>query len=41
MSDTQRRTGSADAAGLILWYDRPAGSWMTEALPIGNGGLVP
>lgn len=23
----------------MLWYDRPAASWMTEALPIGNGRL--
>ena len=22
-----------------LWYDRPAQSWMTEALPIGNGPM--
>src|SRR5258708_777867 len=22
-----------------LWYDRPAKTWMTEALPIGNGRL--
>lgn len=22
---------------LILWYDKPATDWMTEALPIGNG----
>jgi len=24
---------------LCLWYDEPAESWMTEALPIGNGPL--
>jgi len=24
---------------LILWYDQPAESWMTEALPIGNGPM--
>jgi alpha-L-fucosidase 2 len=24
---------------LSLWYDQPATSWMTEALPIGNGPL--
>ncbi|HLJ58051.1 MAG TPA: glycoside hydrolase family 95 protein, partial [Chthonomonadaceae bacterium] len=24
---------------LVLWYDRPALAWMTEALPIGNGRL--
>lgn len=22
---------------LMLWYDKPASDWMTEALPIGNG----
>jgi alpha-L-fucosidase 2 len=25
--------------GLCLWYDQPATSWMTEALPIGNGPM--
>ena len=30
----------ADAPGkLCLWYDRPAETWMTEALPIGNGPM--
>lgn len=30
----------ADASGtLCLWYDRPAETWMTEALPIGNGPM--
>lgn len=24
---------------LVLWYDKPAGDWMTEALPIGNGHM--
>ncbi|NQV35548.1 MAG: glycoside hydrolase family 95 protein, partial [Phycisphaeraceae bacterium] len=24
---------------LVLWYDQPATSWMTEALPIGNGPM--
>jgi alpha-L-fucosidase 2 len=24
---------------LVLWYDRPAADWETEALPIGNGAL--
>ncbi len=29
-----------DSAGkLCLWYDRPAETWMTEALPIGNGPM--
>ena len=23
----------------VLWYAQPARSWMTEALPIGNGSL--
>ncbi|WP_430972169.1 glycoside hydrolase family 95 protein [Sunxiuqinia rutila] len=22
---------------LVLWYDKPANEWMTEALPVGNG----
>src|SRR4051812_10958290 len=26
-------------ASMQLWYDRPAKSWMTEALPVGNGRL--
>ncbi|MCL5281419.1 MAG: glycoside hydrolase family 95 protein [Planctomycetes bacterium] len=30
---------SASAADTKLWYDRPAGKWETEALPIGNGRL--
>ncbi|MCF7732061.1 MAG: glycoside hydrolase family 95 protein [Akkermansiaceae bacterium] len=30
----------AEAPGkLCLWYDRPAKTWMTEALPIGNGPM--
>ena len=30
----------ADAPSrLCLWYDRPADTWMTEALPIGNGPM--
>jgi alpha-L-fucosidase 2 len=30
----------ADASGkLCLWSDRPAATWMTEALPIGNGPM--
>jgi len=34
------RITQADASGqLHLWYDRPAISWMTEALPIGNGPM--
>ena len=30
---------NAKPDGLCLWYDRPATSWMTEALPIGNGPM--
>ena len=26
-------------SAMMLWYDRPAASWMQEALPIGNGRL--
>ena len=29
----------ADPAGSILWYEQPAFSWMTEALPLGGGSL--
>ena len=29
----------ADSRALCLWYDQPATSWMTEALPIGNGPM--
>src|SRR5271166_5225966 len=28
-----------DGGELKLWYDRPADTWMTEALPIGNGRI--
>jgi len=27
------------AANTVLWYKQPARSWMTEALPLGNGSL--
>lgn len=27
------------ASDLKIWYDKPAGDWMREALPIGNGRL--
>ena len=27
------------AGALCLWYNQPATSWMTEALPIGNGPM--
>ena len=26
-------------SSLSLWYTKPAGDWMTEALPIGNGRI--
>lgn len=26
-------------ANSVLWYDQPARTWMTEALPLGNGSL--
>ena len=26
-------------AGQLLWYDRPATDWMTQALPVGNGRI--
>jgi alpha-L-fucosidase 2 len=29
----------AVAADLVLWYDRPAKKWESEALPIGNGRI--
>ena len=28
-----------EGGALCLWYDQPAQSWMTEALPIGNGPM--
>jgi len=30
---------SAQPGDLCLWFDRPAVSWMTQALPIGNGPM--
>ena len=35
------RAGAAPTPSpdLMLWYDRPAGAWRMEALPIGNGRL--
>ncbi|HTL74588.1 MAG TPA: glycoside hydrolase N-terminal domain-containing protein [bacterium] len=30
---------SESSKKLCLWYDRPAKTWMTEALPIGNGPM--
>src|SRR3954454_24939069 len=30
---------TSPAADLTLWYNRPATTWMTEALPIGNGRI--
>src|SRR4051812_21112913 len=29
----------ANPANSVLWYDQPARTWMTEALPLGNGSL--
>ena len=31
--------GAPASQDLTLWYDRPAKTWMTEALPIGNGRM--
>jgi alpha-L-fucosidase 2 len=41
MSDTTKESPlRIDTSGkLCLWYDRPAQTWMTEALPIGNGPM--
>ena len=30
---------AASQASTVLWYEQPARSWMTEALPIGAGSL--
>jgi alpha-L-fucosidase 2 len=30
---------AASSPGAVLWYAQPARSWMTEALPLGNGSL--
>lgn len=30
---------AANPANSVLWYDHPARTWMTEALPLGNGSL--
>jgi alpha-L-fucosidase 2 len=36
----QENPTQPDSSGrLCLWYDRPAQTWMTEALPIGNGPM--
>jgi len=35
----QKSANSDVANPLTLWYDKPANSWMTEALPIGNGPI--
>lgn len=32
-------TVKAPEGNHVLWYDKPAGDWMTEALPIGNGRI--
>ncbi|WP_279545912.1 glycoside hydrolase family 95 protein [Pseudoteredinibacter isoporae] len=31
---------SKSATSLVLWYDKPAQDWMSQALPIGNGRLA-
>jgi len=31
--------GAAAQQTNVLWYAQPARSWMTEALPLGNGSL--
>ena len=30
---------ASDPASSVLWYERPARTWMTEALPLGGGSL--
>jgi alpha-L-fucosidase 2 len=30
-------TNKKNTDKLLLWYDKPASDWMSEALPIGNG----
>src|SRR6478672_11940080 len=32
-------SSAGQGTAMKLWYDRPATTWMTEALPIGNGRL--
>ncbi len=34
-----RGESPANPANSVLWYDQPARTWMTEALPLGNGSL--
>jgi alpha-L-fucosidase 2 len=36
---SEKTAPEAISRPLCLWYDRPAETWMTEALPIGNGPL--
>lgn len=33
------QTSATRASEHVLWYDKPASTWMTEALPIGGGSL--
>lgn len=35
----QNHIKETDSDKLTLWYEKPADTWMTEALPIGNGPL--
>jgi alpha-L-fucosidase 2 len=39
--DVVRPVDTAEVAdpALVLWYDRPASNWETQALPIGNGDI--
>ena len=39
--DVVRPVDTAEVAdpALVLWYDRPAANWETQALPIGNGEI--
>lgn len=39
-ASARKAPGQTNAPGrLCLWYDQPAKTWMTEALPIGNGPM--
>jgi len=38
-SQSEMAVQSTTFRKLCLWYDEPAESWMTEALPIGNGAM--
>jgi alpha-L-fucosidase 2 len=36
---TAQAQSTPGQASSVLWYDQPARTWMTEALPLGNGSL--